>query len=253
MAMNRCVWALLGVLILVGAGWAEEEAAEPKWTGQISAGWTATRGNASTDNLSFSASGEKRREKDRLSAGADYAYGRQKVPTTGKKETSEDWWRLLSKYDYFFRPKWYGFVNGRYETDKIALLDYRILGGTGLGHQFIENERTNFSLEAGLAYQTESFDVPAGVDDGGDQVTSQAGYKLTHQLRDNIKCLHDLNYFPSLEEFSDYYLTTSGEIRAHFTENMFSSFKAILNYDATPARGQGNTDTKFIVSIGWSF
>jgi putative salt-induced outer membrane protein YdiY len=252
MSFNRCVLVFLGGLMLASMGWAQETI-DPNWTGQISAGFTSTRGNSSTDSLSFSASAEKRREKDRTSLGADYANGRQKVPSTGKTATSEDWWRAMGKYDYFFAPKWYGFVNGRYETDKIALLDYRILGGAGLGHQFIENDRTNFSLEAGLAYQMEAFDVPAGVDDGSDQVTAQAGYKLTHQLKETIKLLHDLTYFPSMEEFSDYYLSTSGEIRAHFTENMFSSFKAILNRDSSPASGQGSTDTKFIVSIGWTF
>jgi putative salt-induced outer membrane protein YdiY len=252
MRFDRCLFVFLVTLMLAGAGWAQDTI-DPNWTGQISGGWTSARGNTSTDSLSLSASAEKRREKDRISLGADYANGRQKVQSTGKTETSEDWWRAVGKYDYFFAPKWYGFLNGRYETDKIALLDYRMLGGAGLGHQFIENERTNFSLEAGLAYQTEVFDVPAGVDDGSDTMTAQAGYKLTHQLRDTIKLLHDLTYYPSLEQFSDYYLTTSGEIRAHFTENMFSSFKAIMSRDASPAAGQGSTDTKFIISIGWTF
>jgi len=249
MNFDRFVLVFVGVLMLAGTVWAQETI-DPNWTGQLSAGWTSARGNTSTDSLSLSASAEKRREKDRVSLGADYANGRQKVQSTGKRETSEDWWRAMGKYDYFFSPKWYGFVNGRYETDKIALLDYRVLAGAGAGHQFIENERTNFSVEAGLAHQSESFDN--GTPDN-EQVTAQAGYKVTHQLKDTIKLLHDLTYFPSMEEFSDYYLSTSGEIRAHFTENMFSSFKAILNRDSTPARGQGSTDTKFIVSIGWTF
>lgn len=249
MKHDRCLFVILVILVLAGVGWAQDTI-DPNWTGQISAGWTSARGNSSTDSLSLSASAEKRREKDRISLGADYANGRQKVESTGKKETSEDWWRTLGKYDYFFNPKWYGFVNGRYESDKVAELDYRALAGAGLGHQFIENERTNFSIEAGLAHQWESFD---NATPDNEQVTGQASYKVTHQLRDTIKLFHDLSYFPSMEKFSDYYLTTSGEVRAHFTENMFSSFKAILNYDASPARGQGNTDTKFIVSIGWSF
>ncbi len=249
MNSDRSVLAFLAVLILAGVGWTQE-AADPNWTGQISAGWTSARGNTSTDSLSFSTSAEKRGEKDRISLGGDYANGRQKVPSTGKKVTSEDWWRAMGKYDYFFSPKWYGFVNGRYETDAVAQLEHRILGGAGAGHQFIENEQTNFSLEAGLAHQSESFDN--GTPDN-EQVTAQAGYKLTHQLRETVKLLHDLTYFPSMEELSDYYLSTSGEVRAHFTKNMFSSFKAILNRDSTPARGQGSTDTKFIISIGLTF
>ncbi|MHC4105002.1 MAG: DUF481 domain-containing protein, partial [Planctomycetota bacterium] len=54
-------------------------------------------------------------------------------------------------------------------------------------------------------------------------------------------------------KFSDYYLTSTGEIRAHFTDRMFTNFKAIFDYDSTPAIGAGNTDVKYIWGIGWSF
>ena len=37
------------------------------------------------------------------------------------------------------------------------------------------------------------------------------------------------------------------------TESMFGSFKAILDYDSTPAPGIGKTDTKYIQGVGWSF
>ena len=120
------------------------------------------------------------------------------------------------------------------------------------GHQLILNDRTSFSLEAGLAHQTEEFDTTPGT--RSEQVVGQAGYKLTHQIVETVHLIHDLTYYPSLEgSVSDYYLTTSGELRAHFTETMFSSFKAILNRDATPAAGQARTDTKFIISIGMTF
>lgn len=252
MHCNRVALVLLGVLVLVSVGWAEV-AADPKWTGQLSGGWTSTRGNSITDSLSVSASAEKRRERDRTTLGADYANGRQTV--NGQKTTSADWWRAMGQYDYFFSPKWYGFGNGRYETDKIARLDYRLTVGAGLGHQFIENDRTNFSLEAGLAHKTEEFDATTTIPGAkSEDITAQAGYKLTHQLLETVELLHDLSYYPSLEgSFSDYYLTTSGEIRAHFTKTMFSSFKAILNRDATPAAGTSASDTKFIISVGMTF
>ena len=60
-------------------------------------------------------------------------------------------------------------------------------------------------------------------------------------------------FIDSLDKFSDYYLTTTGELRAHFTERMFANFKVILNYDATPAVGAGSTDTKYMLGLGYSF
>ncbi len=249
MSCTKLAFVLLGMVAVASACFAQETK-EPKWTGQVSGGWTSTRGNSVTDSLSASASAEKRREMDRISLGADYANGRQTVG--GVKTTSADWWRAMGKYDYFFAPQWYGFGNARYESDKIALLDYRLTVGAGLGHQLIENDRTSFSLEAGLAHQTEEFDTTPGT--SSDQVAGQAGYRLTHQIVETVDLIHDLTYYPSLEgSVSDYYLTTSGELRAHFTETMFSSFKAILNRDATPAAGQAQTDTKFIISVGMTF
>lgn len=36
---------------------------------------------------------------------------------------------VRGKYDFFLTEKFYGFLEGRYETDKIAELDRRVIGG----------------------------------------------------------------------------------------------------------------------------
>ena len=108
-------------------------------------------------------------------------------------------------------------------------------------------------MEAGVAHQTESFTATTPPTPDNNQWTAQAGYKLTHKLLDTVTLIHQLDYFPSMEQFSDYYLSTSGELRANFTEHMFSSFKAIMNRDSSPANGKGSTDTKYIISVGMTF
>ncbi len=96
MNSNRWAFVILASLVFVSVGWAQA-VEETDWTGQISGGWTSTRGNSITDSLSASASAEKRREKDRTTLGADYANARQTV--AGAKTTSADWWRAMGKYD----------------------------------------------------------------------------------------------------------------------------------------------------------
>ncbi|MHC4172439.1 MAG: DUF481 domain-containing protein [Planctomycetota bacterium] len=223
---------------------------KPKWSGDVSAGLTSTHGNTRTEAVSASVNLKKRTEKDRTQLSADYARGRQRDANTGQMETTEDWLRTKGKYDYFFTKKLYGYLDGRYEKDAMAQLDRRVIAGGGGGYQWIESEDMNFSTEAGLASVYEKFDNQTT---SSSQVSVQAGYNFDKQLMKKVKFIHDLTWYPSTENFSDYYLTSTGEIRAHFTDTLFTNFKAIFDYDATPAIGAGNTDVKYIWGIGWSF
>ena len=223
---------------------------KPKWTGNVSAAVTSTHGNTKTEAISASANLSKRTEKDRTKLSADYARGEQEDPDTGQQNTTENWWRTKAKYDYFFSKKFYGYLDGRYETDKIAELDRRVIVGGGGGYQWIETENMKFSTEGGLASLYEKYENQT---DSSAELSAQFGYNLDMKLAKNLKLVHDLTYYPSTEKFSDYYLTSTGEIRAHFTEKMFVNFKVILNYDTTPAIDAGTTDTKYMLGLGYSF
>ena len=224
---------------------------KPKWTGSISAGVTITTGNTETETYNASVAAVRRSEKDRMRVAGDYAKGERENPVTGDDETIEDWWRATAQYDYFFSKKFFGFVSGRYEKDGIALLDRRVVVGAGAGYQWIESDRTNFATSVGVASVYEKFE---NADDGDDQVSLQAGYTFDHQINKSVKFVHDLTYFPSFEDFGgDYYLTTTGELRASLTKSMYANFKVICNYDETPANGRENTDVKYIFGLGMSF
>jgi len=223
---------------------------KPKWTGNVSAAVTSTHGNTKTEAISASANLSKRTEKDRTTLSADYARGKQEDPDTGEDKTTENWWRTRAKYDYFFTKKFYGYLDGRYETDKIAELDRRVIVGGGGGYQWIESENMNFSTEGGLASLYEKYEDQT---DSSAELSAQLGYNFDKKLARNLKFVHDLTYYPSTEKFSDYYLTSTGEIRAHFTEKMFVNFKVILNYDTTPATDASTTDTKYMLGLGYSF
>jgi len=223
---------------------------KPKWTGNISAGLTSTHGNTKTDNISASVNLSKRTEKDRTQLSMDYAKAKQQDPDTGEENTTEDWWRSKAKYDYFFSKKLYGYIDGRYEKDAIAELDRRMIVGGGGGYQWIESEDMNFSTEAGIATLYEKFDNQT---ESNSEISVQAGYNFDKLLMKNVKLIHELTYYPSIEKFSDYFLTSTGEVRANFTETMFTNFKVIFGYDATPAIGKGGTDVKYIWGIGYNF
>ena len=223
---------------------------EPKWTGSISASVASTHGNTSTESLAGSFATVRRSEKDRITVNADYARSQREDPDTGDEDTTENWWKAKAQYDYFFSKKFFGFVNGRYEKDAIAELDRRVVIGGGGGYQWIEEPATSFSTSLGLASLYEKFD---NATDSNSEISLQAGYNFQKTLWENLRFLHELTYFPSLGQFSDYYLTTSAELRATMVKNLFASFRVIFDYDASPAIGRGSTDVKYLFSVGLTF
>jgi putative salt-induced outer membrane protein YdiY len=222
----------------------------PKWTGDIAVGMTSTHGNTKTEMISANANFAKRTEKDRTTVSTDYAKGTQRDRDTGEDVTIEDWWRAKGKYDYFFSKKMYGYLDGRYEKDAVAELDRRMIIGLGAGYQWVESDSMNFSTEFGLASLYEKFDNQT---DSNSEITLQLGYNFDKKLRENIKFVHDLTYYPSIDKVSDYYLTTTAGVRADFSKTFFLTLKAILNYDATPAIGSGKTDVKYFLGLGYRF
>jgi putative salt-induced outer membrane protein YdiY len=223
---------------------------KPKWIGSISAGFTSTHGNTKTETISASGNMTKRTEKDRTQISADYAKGEQEDRDTGEDETIEDWWRAKGKYDYFFSKKKYAYVDGRYEKDAVADLDRRVIIGGGGGYQWIESPDMNFSTEVGLASLYEKFDNQT---DSNSELSTQLGYNFDKKLAKNTKFTHDLTYYPALDKFSDYFLTSTAGIRMDLSSNFFATFKTIFNYDETPAIGAHKTDVKYFVGLGYSF
>lgn len=221
-----------------------------KWTGNLSAALTLTNGNTKSSSITGSMSLGRRTKQDRTTIDGDIAKGHQTNRDTGVGVTTEDWWRLRGEYDYFFSKKLFGFGNGRYEKDAIAHLDRRVVVGAGGGYQWIENPQTAFSTNLGVASVSERYVNPS---QSSNQLSLQAGYAFSQQLGKNVRFLHDLTVFPSFASISDYFLTSTTEVRASLTKNTFANFKIIFNHDATPAQNRGNNDVKYILGVGLNF
>ena len=222
----------------------------PQWHGDISGALVRTHGNTSIYNTSASINLIKRTDRDRTLISTDYFYSKQKDPDTGDDEVTQDEWKMRGKYDYFFSKKLFGYLEGRYERDRIAELQRRVIVGGGVGYQWIESADLNFWTGAGIASRYEAYYNETPSDS---QLSAQVGYHLDKKLSKPLMFIHDLTYYPGLEKFSDYFLTTSAEFRAQLTSLIFTNFRAVLDYDATPAIGKGHTDVKYILGVGMKF
>jgi putative salt-induced outer membrane protein YdiY len=220
------------------------------WTGAIVAGGQLTRGNTDTDQLSLSVKMQRRTEIDRISVDSGFLYGRQEVPgLAGKHETQNDWW-IGGEYDYFFTPKFYGYVNGRVERDLIAGLSLRLTPGAGVGYNWIDKPDFHVHTEGGISWLYRDYTHGGGTNES---IAARAAYHIDKKLTKEISVYHNLQYLPGLDTINDYYFDTDAGIRADINSKMFTEFKVREQYDSEPAPGKGHNDTWFILGVGLNF
>lgn len=221
-----------------------------QWTGSVTGVGMLTSGNSVTETLGITASAVRRAERDRITFGGGYQYGRQEDPDTGDKKKTTDYFFLLGKYDYFFTRQFYGYAGVKIERDKIADLDLRLTPGAGVGYQWFEGPAFNLATEAGVAWVYEDY----GSGDTTDEVSGRLAYHVDWRPVAALGLFHNFEWLPGFSDpFGDYLVNADAGARINVIGSLFTEFKAEMRYDATPAPGRDKEDWRFLVGLGWSF
>lgn len=223
---------------------------QPEWKGSMSAGYTATQGNTNTQSSNLKVRLRKRWESARAKFRTRYNRAAQESQRTGEDILTEQELTSRGQYDYFFTENRYAYGSLRYRRDEVANLDTRLTMSGGGGYQWIETERFLFSTEAGLGVNYEDYSNPSRTTS---DASAEASYEVEAALNDRLTLLHDWTISPSIGELSDYYVTSSAELRASLTEAVFTSVEVALEYDADPAPGTPKTDITYTLGGGVEF
>jgi hypothetical protein len=222
----------------------------PAWTGSFSLNGLYTTGNSVTQQLGFRGALSKRWPDDRLTFGAEYSFGRQEDPSTGRKSTTLDYAMGLAKYDHFLTKKFYGYVSTKAERDGVAELELRVAPGTGVGYQWFEGPTFNLSNEAGLVWVYENYKRTGWSEFFGPRLA----YSVDWTPFQPLKLYHTLEYIPSFEDLGgDYLLNIDAGARLTVWKGLFAEVRYEYRFDATPASGRHRTDQRYILGAGWAF
>lgn len=72
-------------------------------------------------------------------------------------------------------------------------------------------------------------------------------------LDDRITLYHFDEFYPSLQNFKDFFLTMDNGVRFKLIEGFISSFQITTRYNNRPAPGTGDTDNLYLITLGYSF
>jgi len=235
--------------------------------GSFTLGMTSSHGNTfdESGNISFDFTRETIKTplqaKSRWNTKAIYLFGRTEkdvdtngdgIPDKKEKVTIEENITLNSKYDRYFTDKRYGFLSTSWKKDHIADLDRRLIAGLGAGFEWKNDGKVLLTTDLGAAFLHEKYVTPTATDTS-DEISAQLGYTYNLKINKRFTLMHNTTYYPSFEQFSDYFLNATLELRAKINGAWHAGFKTILDYDATPGQGSSSTDMKYILAIGASF
>lgn len=225
------------------------------WHGSINLSASMARGNTVSESASLSADLNRRWEKHRFTSALGY-YFSQSGDNKADKQKTENRFEIWAQEDYFFFPRFYGYVNGKYEIDQIMELDYRMRIGAGFGYQWLEGDdvaglgKMSFNQELGAALVKEKYDN--GYDDDFATVRYAHHYTWDIAKTEGLRFFHNLEFLPDLGDPAENYIVDADfGITWAFSKDWQLLAKIEWDYKSKVADGVKHSDLRYILGLGY--
>lgn len=235
--------------------------------GSATAGATASFGNTEVKRANFNAAGDyKINDTNRISGLFDWLYGQEKDQVTKQKRVTQRRVRGALQYDHFFNEKTYGFARADALGDSLQNLALRLIGSVGIGHTYIKQENSEWSVEAGLAYVYQDFKNSAATalltgrphDDPTGDLSARLATRYWRQVTEDLKYSFWAEWFPNLEESGRHVVYAANQIDYAMGKGFTTSLRWELDYNSHPSfRADGarleRLDHRLIWGLGYTF
>lgn len=222
-----------------------------EFQGNFTLGVSSVSGNSELTNVSGLAELVGRSEKLRLSMFGRYIYGEADGKLTARNS------RGTIKLDFFTSKRFFLFTSAYFEQDTFQDLNLRTALSGGPGYQFLEKGdlsspyTKNMQLygEFGGSYFNEDFKVQPDKNAFRFRASVKWDWPI---IADKVALYHYDEFFPSAENFKDYYLTTDQGVVFNVFQNFVTKFQLTYRYNNNPPAGVKNADTIYLITFGYS-
>lgn len=215
-----------------------------KLKGHANVGLYVAKGNTDKEAYHGDIEAVARTAENRFTAGAIYNNAFDDGVESERNATA------YLKYDHFLTEKWYSYANTVLFKDDFADLNLRSSIGVGAGYQFYETDITNLSLEAGLSYVNEDFELAE------DDSYPAARWALNYDhflYPKKLQFFHVHEGLLGIEDTSDIIITSRTGLRALLTENFTATAQVDFDWDNTPSPGNDRIDTRYLFNLGYGW
>jgi hypothetical protein len=219
-----------------------------KLTGHANLAFESKRGNTDTDELNLDADLTYRRQKDRFIAFAELE--RDRDNTRQKDVTTDDNWKLSTRYHRFIDKKlfWGGVFAA--DADDKADRELRLVAGPLVGYQFFESRPMNLSTELAITRVHEEFKNES------DNNYTAGGWSINfdkYLFGEFTQFYHRQNGLVSFQDYSDLIWDTWTGFRFPLLYGFVASTELQTEYDGDAARDADDLDTTFLLKLGYKW
>ncbi len=224
---------------------------EYTFKGRFSLSGFVARGNERREDIKMRTQMDYRRSEFRHAAILEYAsYSTNNNP-------ADDVWMTRYTLDWFFRERWFWTNDISVGGDESRAVEDYYSFGSGTGYQFWENSKTALSLTAGLTYLHERYEIPEEPAEDFERVNERLGSRLgtnfRYELPLGISFHHKNEWIRSLDESSDWRLTSSTGFSTMIVGALRSELKVDYNVNNQPQPGKRREDTRMSVGISYDW
>ncbi len=213
-------------------------------TGGVAAGFVDTGGNTEVSSLRLAGDVTARARADRYAVS-----GAVNRAADRGAETARNWTSAL-KYDRFLTPRLFVNANTIFTNDQFRDIDLRTAVGGGVGYQLLSSARIKLSLDGGVGYVNENYDV---ADDDSYAALREAAALEVLIAVDRVVLFHQHDGYFGVTGDDNLFLKTQNGIRLALLAGLVAAAQLDLDYDRTPSPGRRNTDRTFALTFGYRF
>jgi putative salt-induced outer membrane protein YdiY len=222
------------------------------YSGGLTAGLSQASGNSHLRSASLLGDMTGRSDLLRLTLLGRYIYG----DDNGRVITRNS--RGTIKLDFFVTKRFYWFAASYFEQDTFQDLKLRTSLSSGPGYQFIDKgdfaspylKDMTLYFESGLAYFNEDFKIAPDKT----SLRARTSFKWNWPILDEkVTFYHYDEFFPSIQNTNDFYMTSDQGVRFKLYEGLVSGFQLTYRYNNMPPPGIKSSDTLFLWTVGYSF
>ncbi len=230
------------------------------WVGGANVGFSLTRGNSQTENLSLAFNAARATKTDKLILYTNAVYGTNQLATPSTTANTE---AGGIRYDRNINPRMFGFVGADFTSNALQDLNLRSVGSVGLGDHAIKSDTTTLDFLAGGNFTDENYsETVTNLNPPPATLTQKVvhnfgaltlGQELTHKLGKSTVLTEKLYFYPDL--------TQTGEYRGTFDVGWVTKISKWLGwqnqfgdiYVSNPPEGAKQNDVVLTTGLNFSF
>ena len=216
------------------------------WQGNTNIGFSYSDGNSSALTMTTGISATKVAAADQLSVNLRSQWNGNRTSTTHLNTQNSTWGGL--RYERNANSRLFGFVSYDFERDRSRRLNFRSVGGAGIGNRWVNSDRTELETRLGGAWN-QAWQI--GANAGNAELL--IGNSLKHRFNGRLKLQETFTFYQNATDRAEFRFLFDSTLSVDITKRIGWYFSVSDRFNNDPVGPAKKNDFLFTTGLKWNF